>query len=246
MHWFIQTVKYFSGKKEQLFWVVAKLRSKKLCTIALCTFLVTFAFIGVSQAAPEETQNVYYLEYGGLKIDIKAPVKAYIGDSIVLIVNTKSVVPEIYVKYIKIDLYGRVDAITEISLDQITHLTNSYLSSSYEAQYDVKIPENISPGLTYGIINCEWEFMGSSQRIPKSGFVLTYIQGMELEQLQTDYDELNASHQSLVQNYTELKSNLEGEVGSTRNLVYVFVATTVFGSITVVVLLMRKPKSVWS
>lgn len=219
---------------------------KKFCTIVLCIFLATFAFMGVSRAAPEETKNVYYLEYGGLKIDIKAPVKTYIGDSIVLAINTESVVPEIYIKYITIDLYGRVDATTEISLDHITHLTDSFLSSSYEAQYDVKIPENISPGLTYGIINCEWEFMDSSQKIPKSGFVLTYIQGFDLEQLQTEYNKLNATYQSLVQNYTELKSNLEGEIGSTRNLMYVFIATTVVGSITVVVLLMRKPKAVWS
>jgi hypothetical protein len=220
--------------------------NKKLCTMLLCAFLITFAFIGISRAAPEETQNVYYLEYGGLKIDVKAPVKAYIGESIAVTVNTESVVPEIFIKYINIDLYGRINASTEISLDQIAHLNNSYLTSSYEAQYEVTIPENISPGLTYGIISCEWEFMGSSQKIPKSGFVLTYIQGMELEQLQAEYDELNATHQSLVQNFIELESNLEGEVGSTRNLLYVFVATTVVGSITVVVLLMRKPKTVWS
>ena len=212
----------------------------------LCTFLITFAFIGIGRAAPEETQNVYYLEYAGLKIEVSAPVKAYIGESIAVTVNTESVVPEIFIKYININLYGRVEATTEISLDQIIHLTNSYLSSSYKAQYNVKIPENISPGLTYGIINCEWEFMGSSQKIPNSGFVLTYIQGMELEQLQAEFDELNATHQSLIQNFTELESTLEGEVGSTRNLLYVFVATTVVGSITVVVLLMRKPKTVWS
>jgi hypothetical protein len=212
----------------------------------LCTFLITFAFIGIGRAAPEETQNVYYLEYAGLKIEVSAPVKAYIGESIAVTVNTESVVPEIFIKYININLYGRVEATTEISLDQITHLTNSYLSSSYKAQYNVKIPKNISPGLTYGIINCEWEFMGSSQKIPNSGFVFTYIQGMELEQLQAEFDELNATHQSLIQNFTELESTLEGEVGSTRNLLYVFVATTVVGSITVVVLLMRKPKTVWS
>ena len=220
--------------------------NKKLCTMVLCTFLITFAIIGGSRAAPEETQDVYYLEYAGLKIEVRAPVKAYIGESIVVTVNTESVVPEIFIKYVNINLYGRVEAITEISLDQITHLTKSYLSSSYEAQYEVKIPENISPGLIYGIINCEWEFMGSSQKIPKSGFVLTYIQGMELEQLQAEFDELNATHQSLIQNFTEIESTLEAEVGSTRNLLYVFVATTVVGSITVVVLLMRKPKTVWS
>jgi hypothetical protein len=228
-----------------MFWVVNTLKQKKLCTIVFCTLLVTLAFIGVGKSTPEETQNIYHLEYGGLKIDINAPVKAYVGDSITVTVNTEAVVSQIFIEYINIDLYGRVDATTEIYLAQITHLTDSALTS-YEAQYNVTIPDNISTGLTYGIISCEWELMASPQKIPPSGFAVTYIQNIELEQLQAEYDELNATYQSLVQNYTELESSFEGEVGSTRNLLYVFVATTVVASFTVVVMLMRKPQRVWT
>lgn len=220
------------------------MKLKKLCVIVLCTFLLTLAFSGAGRSAPEGMSNVYYLEYGGLKIDIRAPVQVYGDENITVTVKTEAVVPQLFVNYINIDLFGRIDATNEIYLDQITHLTNSSLTS-YEAQYDVAIPDNLSPGLTYGKITCEWEFMGSSQEIPKSGFVLTYIQGMELDQLQTEYDELNATHQSFLQNSTAVESNLKGEVGSTRNLLYVFVATTVVASVTVVVLLMRKPKRVW-
>jgi hypothetical protein len=225
--------------------VVNTLKFKKLCTMVLCTFLVILAFSGVCWSAPEEMPNVYYLEYGGLKIDIRAPFTAYGGENITVSVKTEAVVSQIFIKYINIDLYGRVDATAEIYLDQITHLTNSSLSS-YEAQYDVTIPDNLSPGLTYGIISCEWDLMGSPQKIPSSGFALTYVQNIDLEQLQTEYEELNATHQSLIQNYTALESALEGTVGSTRSLLYVFVATTVVASITVVVLLMRKPQKVWS
>ena len=213
--------------------------------MVLCTFLLTLSFSGVGRSTPEEMPNVYYLEYGGLKIDISAPVKVYSGESITVSVKTEAVVSQIFIKYIDIDLYGRVDSTTKICLDQITHLTNSSLSS-YEAQYDVEIPDNLSLGLTYGIISCEWDLMGSPQKIPSSGFALTYVQNIELEQLQAEYEELNATYQSLVQNYTAIESTLIGEVGSTRNLLYVFVATTVVVSITVVVLLMRKPQRVWS
>ena len=221
------------------------MKLKKLCVILLCSFLLTFAFSGVGRAAPDDMQDVYYLEYGGLKIDIKAPVQAYAGENITITVNTEAVVTQIYIKYINIDLYGRLDATNEIYLAQLTHISNSSLSS-YEAEYDVAIPVDISPGLTYGIISCEWELMGSPQKIPTSGFALTYIQNIELEQLQTEYDELNATHQSLLQNYTEIESDLKGEVDSTRNLLYIFVFTTVVASITVVVLLMRKPQRVWT
>jgi len=161
---------------------------KKLCTMALCAFLLTLAFSGVGNAAPEETQSVYYLEYGGLKIDIRAPDQAYPGENITITVKTEAVVPQIYVKYINVDLYGVVNATTEVILDNITHLKNSSLSS-HEAQYNITIPDNISPGLTYGIINCEWELMGAPQKIPSSGFALTYIKNVELEQLQAEYDD---------------------------------------------------------
>jgi hypothetical protein len=232
-------------KKKQLFCEVKTVKLKKLSVMALCVFLLTLAFAGVVNAAPEETQDVYYLEYGGLKIDIKAPVKAYAGDNITVTVKTETVVSQIYIKYINIDIYGVMNDTNKIYLDQITHLTNSSLSS-YEAQYNVAIPADISPGLTYGIISCEWELMGSPQKIPPSGFALTYIQNIELEQLQAKYEELNATYQSSLQNYTKLESGLEGELGSTRNLLYIFVATTVVASITVIVLLMRKPKRVWT
>jgi len=219
-------------------------RLKKLCVMALCAFLLTLAVSGVGKSAPEETPSVYYLEYGSLKIDIRAPDYAYPGENITVTVKAEAIT-EIYVKYVRVTIYGALNATNKVTLRDITHLENSSFTSSYEVQYNVTIPDTISPGLTYGVISCEWELMGSPQKIPSSGFALTYIRNMDLEQLQAEYDELNATHQSLVQNYTELESNLKGEVDSARNLMYVFVATTVVATITVFVLLMRKPKKVW-
>ena len=47
------------------------------------------------------------------------------------------------------------------------------------------------------------------------------------------------------QNFTELESSFQEEVDSSRNLAYVFIITTAIAIITVIVLLMRKPKRVW-
>jgi len=212
--------------------------------MVLCTFLLTLAFSGIGKSAPEEAPSVYNLEYGGLTIDIRAPDQAYLGENITVTVKAEAVVTQIYVKYINVDFCGVVNATNKVCFDQIVHLTNSSLSS-HEVQYNITIPDNLSPGLTYGIISYEWEFMGSPQKIPPSGFALTYIKNVELEQLQAEYDELNATYQTLFQDYTELESGLKEEMDSTRNLMYVFIATTVVASITVVVMLMRKPKKVW-
>jgi hypothetical protein len=193
-------------------------------------------------SATVETANVCDIAYGGLTICITAPIQASPGENITITVITEAVT-EIDVEYIYVNVHGRVNSTTEVSLSNITHVEDSPLTS-YEATYDIAIPDNLSPGLAYGNISCKWEFMGSPERIPPSGFVLTYIRNTELEQLQTDYDELNSTYQSVVQENTELKSG-GNEIESTRNLMYIFIATTIVASITVVVLLLRKPKKVW-
>ena len=218
---------------------------KKLGIIAFCIFLSTLGFSGIGKSAPEEAHSVYYLEYIGLEIDIWAPNQAYPGD-INVTVKTKAAVEQqpVYVKYVNVDFYGVVNATTEVSLAKIVHLENSSLSF-HEVEYNITIPDYISAGLTYGEISCEWDFMGAPQKISPSGFALTYIKDIAFEELQADYEELNATYHSTLEDYEELESKYKGEVDSTRNLMYVFVVTTIIAAITVGILLIRKPKKVW-
>ncbi|MCJ7721120.1 hypothetical protein MUO98_01745 [Candidatus Bathyarchaeota archaeon] len=223
------------------------MKLQKVCIMALCTLLLTLASFGLGHSAPDETPSVYYLEYGGLKIDVRAPSQSYPGENITVTVKAEAIT-EIYVKYVRVTIYGALNATDKVTLRDIIHLENYSFTSSFEiheVQYNVSIPDNMSPGLTYGVISCEWELMGSPQKILPAGFVLTYIRNMDLEQLQTEYQELNDTHQSLLQNYTELESGINEDLDSTRNMLYIFVATTVVASITVIVLLMRKPKKIW-
>jgi hypothetical protein len=197
----------------------------------------------LSKAATEGEKNVYSIEYGGLKINISAPIDAYPGDNISVSINAEAVT-QVNIEYIHVIIYGVTNATNEIILANITHLENSFLDF-YEANYSISIPEKIFPGLTYGIITCKWDFMDAPQKIPSSGFVMTYVNDVALENLQNEYEKLTNSHQLIVQNYTELESNFDEELSSSRNLAYVFIATTVIAIITIVVLLMRKPKKVW-
>ncbi|MBT8172282.1 hypothetical protein KJN74_05370 [Candidatus Bathyarchaeota archaeon] len=216
----------------------------KLCLIVLGVLLCTISFTGISLGDTEETTSVYYLEYGGLKIDVTAPVQSYPGQTILVSVQAQAIT-EIFVKYLRIGIFGALNATHKITLREITHLENSAFASSYESTYNITIPNNMVPGLTYGILSSEWELMGSPQKIPESGFVLTYIRNLDLEHLQAEFETLNTTHQSLLQNYSELESTFKEDVESTRNLNYVFIATTVIAGITVIVLLMRKPKKIW-
>ena len=206
-------------------------------------FILILSFSWIVEAETLEEKNVCPIEYGGLKINIYAPVQVYPGENINVTVRAEAVT-QMNIEYIRIKIYGVTNASTEVTLSNITHLEDSILDF-YEATYNISIPENISPGLTYGVISCEWDFMGAPQKIPSSGFAMTYVNNVALEHLQVEYEELSATHKSIMQNYTELESDFQEEVGSTRNLAYVFIATTAVAIITVIVLLMRKPKKVW-
>jgi len=208
-------------------------------------FLLTLAFSGIGYADPQVTKTVTPLDYGGLRIDITAPVQARPGDNITVTVRTSaSDVQQIYINYITLELYGIVNVTDRVLLAQIDHLSDVPLSI-HEIHYNITIPDNLSPGLTYGDVSCNWKALGVSFEILSSGFVLTYVEDVELEQLQTDYDELSATHESILEEYNQLKSEVHGDSDSTRNLMWVFIATTIVASITVFVLLLRRPKRVW-
>jgi hypothetical protein len=208
-------------------------------------FLLSVAFSGIGYAEPQGTETVTPLDYGGLRIDITAPVQARPGDTINITVRTSaSDVQQIFINYITLELYGIVNVTDCVPLAQIDHLSNVPLSI-HEIHYNITIPDNLSPGLIYGDVSCNWKALGVSFEILSSGFVLTYIEDVELEQLQTDYDELSATHESILQEYNELKSQVPDNSDSTRNLMWVFIATTIVASITVFVLLLRRPKRVW-
>jgi hypothetical protein len=207
--------------------------------------LLTQAFSGICSADPQETVTAYPLNYGGLKIAITGPVQARPGNNITVTVKTSaSDVQQIHINYITLQLYGVVNVTEKVPLTEIDHLNDVPLSV-HEIHYNITIPGDIAPGLIYGEVSCNWKALGVSFEILDSGFVLTYIEDLALEQLQAEYDELWDTHEDILEEYNQLKSETSGDSDSTRNLMWVFVATTIVASITVVVLLMRKPKKVW-
>ena len=221
------------------------MKYKKLFATVFCIVVLSLSFSGMVQSQSEQTKNVYSLPYGGLLIDIVAPVQSSPGNNITITITAEAASGvEVDVDYLDVQIYGIKNAKDETSLAEITHIENMSLTFQ-EANYQISIPNDISPGLIYGIISSEWDFMGTHQRITPSGFALTYIQNVELEELRAEFNQLNATYYDSLCNQTALESDLEVELGSTRNLMYIFVATTVVASITVIVLLMRKPKKVW-
>jgi len=236
-------VKYFLIEKTETVTILrgGKMNFKKVVvlSLSLSTLLLTLTYSAVVKATPEERRTVYEMDSLGLKLSIIAPYFAYPGENINVTVTAEAS-DGIDIEYIHISIRGLTNETEEISppLKDI-HIT----TMPYQANHTITIPNETAPGLLYGIINwgkLSLQFPGGELTItpPPAGFVVTYVKNMELEELQAAYDELLA-------NYTKLK-NYKGELGATRNLMYIFVATTIVSAVTAFLLLIRRPKRLWA
>jgi len=211
---------------------------------SLSMLLLTLTYCAVVGATPEERWTVYDMEpFNGLKITVDAPCQADPDENITITVRAE-VSGKVYIEYIYVKIYRLINETNDV-LAEFSFIEKSDLTVPHTVDYAVTIPNNTSPGLTYGVIEWQWTYMGITVTPPPAGFTVTYVRNLELEELRAAYDELNATYNSLLANYTKLK-NYKSELGATRNLMYIFVATTIVSAATAFILLVRRPKRVWT
>jgi len=232
---------------------------KKFVTSALLLVMLSLTLTHSIIAEPQETRTVYQVDYGGLTIDIKAPYQADPGDKINVTVRVGAT-ENVDVLSFSLNICGLINETEEDLLGpvDIKEFRGRYArGETREYVYNITIPEDVSPGLTYGTVSCEWKSLEITSsplklelilEIPSSGFIVTYVRNKEFDQLQTAYQELNASYWELNSSYTELEekySASSGEIAGTRNLMYAFIVTTVVSAATAVFFIIRRPKEKW-
>lgn len=216
--------------------------------------LITLSFCTVAGSSSEEMRTVYDMKehFLGLEVSVEAPYEANPGENITVTVRADAS-DVIYVEYIYVNIYG-FNETEEISLANITCAEKENLNGLRTVDQIVTIPNDTSPGLTYGIMRWKWKSpqlsfpgVGFSLEVapPFAGFIVTYVKNIELEELQSAYDALNETYHSLLGNGTDLESDYQGELTNTRNLMYAFIATTVVSAATAVFLMIRKTKARW-
>jgi hypothetical protein len=206
--------------------------------------MLTLTYGVAVRATSEDRRPVYEADSLGLKVIIVAPYVADPGENITVTINvTADASSDVEVEYIYINIYGLRNETEEIS----PSLAGIYINTvPYQVDHVISIPNDTCPGLLYGIIEWgEWsvQFPGGGMKVtienpPPAGFVVTYVKNVEYEELQADYD-------SLLANYTKLE-NYQSDLDSTRNVMYILVATTVVSVATVLILLVRRPKGIWT
>jgi hypothetical protein len=205
--------------------------------------LLALMYGAVVRAAPEERRTVYEMDSPDFKLKIIAPYFADPGENITVTVTAEAS-GDIEIKDIRITIHGLINETEEISppLKEI-HITKDMIKVPYQANHTITIPNETAPGLLYGTIDWgEWSEQLSLGKFiitpPPAGFVVTYVKNVELEKLQEAYDKLLDENKKL--------KGYEGELGATRNLMYIFVVTTVVSAATAFVLLIRRPKGLWT
>lgn len=213
----------------------------------LSVFALTVISGAVGQSTQEETRTVYYHgeEHGGLLVEVEAPYHVYPGEKINVTVKVRACTERIYVLYMRLNISGLMNERNETLLRSIAisdlEPIDLVFNETYQYTYEILIPAEISPGLTYGNIWYEWTCWGVPTEISPTGFPVTYVRNKEYEELRNDYQALNSTYWSLQGNYTELESQYSGELGSTRNVMYVLIVATAV-SVASVFFLIRRPK----
>jgi hypothetical protein len=205
---------------------------------------------GFAESVTDETWTHVPLDKGGIRIEIKTPCQVDPGDNITVTVKVAAPDADLEIHQLDVDVFGLKNETDEVLLQHtdvraLLDRSNIVQGLAIEVNSTLVIPNDTSPGLTYGVVSCSWEFDDLLVPTSKAHFIVTYVRNRELDQLHAEYEELNSTYQSLLGNFTELDSEYAVELNGAKNLMYVFVVTTVVAGATVLVLIMRRPKTYW-
>jgi len=187
------------------------MRIKTIVLLILPIFLLTSTAFNPVVYATEE-RKVLSQKYIGLGVDVYAPYQCYPGETITVRVRIEAL-EHVRNASVTVFIWGSKSEGYSPWGTSFTVLDVEDLSSGtvQDEEYDVVIPSDISPGLTYGIIFLEW----SVYRLPsldgywdKGSFRMTYVKNKSYENLQSEYE------------------SVLSDLQNTRTLIYVFLSTT--------------------
>jgi len=225
------------------------MNNKKITTLMLTISLLTLAFSSIVQFAISEPQArlAWSYESEGFSVEVYAPSQAYPGD-VVPINVTVNATADLLDVYVILENFGSQHENCSYWNTTFNVLWSEDLHAGEDLteKYDLEVPSNADPGLVYCHIICKWKTLDLQDHSKYDSFSVTYLKNRNFQELQNEYAELHDKYEDLNASYTELKSKHEGEIGSTRNLMYIFVVTTIVSAATVFVLLLRRPKRIWA
>lgn len=187
------------------------MRNKTVVILLVPIFLLASIVFNSSVYAVEE-RKVLSRNYVGLGVEVYAPYQGDASESITIRVRVEALED---IKNVSVTLFlwgskteGSTPWGTSFIVLDLTDFPNGTIR---EEAYNITIPSDIDPGLTYGILFLEWSIYRSTSwesQWDKASFRVTFVRNRDYENLQELYDQL------------------EGELSNLRILTYIFAATT--------------------
>lgn len=232
---------------------------------------MTAALVPIVSAQTENMEMFYQGEFLGLKIEVNATREAEPGENITVTMLVESLAKNVKIKYLYFNFFGFVDGETKIPLINfplVEEETPLEPEDVITENCTVSIPKNVW-GVIYGELFLEQSQGLVSIEIPHIGFTMTKVKNVMMEQLKGQLEDLNKTYKQLKENYTRLNEQLQslqenytqlnetyvalnqtywelkesvGGLETTRNVMFIFLATTVTFAATTAYLFLRRPK----
>jgi hypothetical protein len=164
---------------------------------------------------------------------------------------------------LNVGVYGFINGRQQVLLNSTTVMAAAPLQFNETTKFDdtIIVPADVW-GITYGQISFRYAIkdLASTERNP--GFPLTTVRNIHLENLESQLQSLNQSHNMLSEvfkkltteyeklnaTYTELldaRAQDSNDLYGTRTVATILTITTVFFVATTFYLVMRRPKDYW-
>jgi len=227
------------------------MNKKKFTTLLVLTIpLFTLTFTSIVQFAISEPQArlAWSYESEDIVVEVYAPSQAYPGDVVPISVKVNATADLLDV-YVILEIFGsKYENCSYWNTTSFSVLWNEDLDAGegITEKYDLEVSADADPGLVYGHMVCKWMTLDLQDHSKYDSFSVTYLKNKDFEELQNEHAELQNTYEEMNASYTELKSKHQSEIGGTRNLMYIFVATTAVSAATVFIILMRRPKRLWT
>jgi len=180
--------------------------------LALPILLLTSTVFNPDVYAVEE-RKVLSRNYVGIGVDVHAPYQCYPGETVTVKVRIEALED---VKNASVTVFiwgskseGQNPWGTSFTVLDITEFPTGMIK---EEAYNITIPSDIAPGLTYGILFLDWSIYRTPTWEPqwdKASFRATYVKNKDYENLQHKCNQL------------------EIELRNSRITAYIFLATTI-------------------
>lgn len=243
--------------------MVTDLTSRVVLIFVLVTISLALACATNVKAQPNEMQSFFSAEYGGVSIRVDASEETVPGGNITIAVVINATADGVRIEYLNVGVYGFINGRQQVLLNSTTVMAATPLQFNETTKFEsmIIVPSDVW-GITYGQISLRYAIkdLPSTERNP--GFPLTTVRNIYLENLESQLQSLNQSHnmlsevfKNLTTEYAKLNATCtalldaraqdSNDLYGTRTVATILTITTVFFVATTFYFVMRRPKDYW-